>query len=311
MNQNMIDALPRLLKRLSDGEGLHVPTLSKELSVPKNTVQEQIKRYLQPITIAEIKHDFTTRRWTAKKNFLSETLLSESELVTIQVLEVSSSRHGNNFVQSTKKLLQRFKKRTSLKIFKKVRREKLNNKEQTYLTLIENAISDKLVLKCRYNNKNRIFYPIKLALLEGYWYLFLWDTKDNIMKTFYFKNITNIELEGSIFDNSYTKEVGKLSNAINAYYKPNQTIDVELQVHKDIAVYFKRLPLSKSQYFAPYADLDYERMYLTITNEMEIIPVIQQYLPHIRVLSPDSLREMVEENIKTYVKDTYIKIQIK
>ncbi len=82
MNTDIIDALPRLLKRLSDGEGLHIPTLSKELGIPKSTLQEQIKRYLLLIVIAEITHDFSTRNWTAKRNFLSETLLSESELVT-------------------------------------------------------------------------------------------------------------------------------------------------------------------------------------------------------------------------------------
>ncbi len=55
MNTKMIDALPRLLKKLSDGEGLHVPTLSKELTIPESTIQDQIKRYLQSIAIAEIR----------------------------------------------------------------------------------------------------------------------------------------------------------------------------------------------------------------------------------------------------------------
>lgn len=309
MNKEMIDFLPKLLIRLSDGEGLHIPTLSRDLSIPESTIQDQIKRYLQPIEIAEITHDFSTRNWTAKRNFLSETLLSANELVTIQILEVASNRYGDNFVHLSKRFLQRFKIRTSLKILKKVRREKLTREERIYVTLIENAISDKLTLKCTYKNKDRVFYPLKIALLEGYWYLFLWDAKDDIMKTFYFKDIQDLELEGSKFESSGTNIVSKLDGAINAFFKDKDTIDIELQVHKKVSIYFKRLPLSKSQRFAPCLDPEYEKMYITVTNEMEIIPIIQQYLPHIRVISPDPLREMIEDNIKTYVQETFIEIK--
>lgn len=308
MNRDMIDALPNLLKRLSSGEGLHIPTLSQQLDIPKSTVQDHIKRYLKPIAIAGIKYDFSTRNWTAKKNFLTETLLNENELVTIQILEVTSNRYGERFLQNTQKLLNRFKQRASLKILKKVRREKLTQSDKLHLALVENAISDKLVLQCRYKNKDRIFQPLRVALLEGYWYLFLWDIKDDIMKTFYFKDIENLELEGSKFDDMKMNIIGKLDNAINAYYKDNKIIDVELQVHSKISIYFKRLPLSKSQYFTTSEDPEYETMHLTITNEMEIVPIIQQYIPFVKVLSPDSLREIVENNIKTYIKETYISI---
>lgn len=304
----MIDSLPKLLIRLSNGEGLHIPTLSQELGIPESTIQDQIKRYLQPIEIAEITHDFSTRNWTAKRNFLSETLLNANELVTIQILEVASNRYGDNFVQLSKRFLQSFKIRTSLKILKKVRREKLTKEERNYVTLIDNAISDKLTLKCKYKNKDRVFYPLKIALLEGYWYLFLWDVKDDIMKTFYFKDIQSLELEGSKFKSSRSHIVSKLDGAINAFFKNKDTIDIELQVHKKVSIYFKRLPLSKSQSFGPCTDPDYEKMYISVTDEMEIIPIVQQYIPYIRVLSPDPLRQMIEDNIKTFAKDTFINL---
>jgi hypothetical protein len=33
---------------------------------------------------------------------------------------------------------------------------------------------------------------------------------------------------------------------------------------------------------------------------MEIIPTIQQYLPYIKVESPDTLHQRIEENIQNY-----------
>lgn len=300
MNNNIINALPSLLKRLSSGEGLHIPTLSEELNIPPKTIQDHIKKHLLPLSIANIKYDNSTRNWTARKNFLSETLLSAEEMVIISILESLSTRHGIDFKASTESLFRRFKKRASLRIFKKIKMEKLNPQEETALAIVKNAIDNQMTLLCDYNGKSRIINPLKVVLLEGYWYLFLWDKKDDVMKTFYFKGIQNIELEGSQYEYPKTDIIHRLDEAINAFFKDKDSFPVELQVHKKVSIYFKRLPLSKSQQFFPCLHNDYEKMTLNITDEMEIIPTIQRYLPYIKVLSPDSLIEKVEKNLNDY-----------
>lgn len=143
MNNNIINALPSLLKRLSLGEGLHIPTLSEELSIPQSTIQDHIKKHLVPLSIANIKYDNSTRNWTARKNFLSETLLSAEEIIIISILKSLSTRHGSNFKASTEMLFRRFKKRASLRIFKKIKMEKLNLEEETALAVVKNAIDNR------------------------------------------------------------------------------------------------------------------------------------------------------------------------
>ena len=299
-NKKIIDVLPKLLKRLSSGEGLNIPTLSKEFDIPEKTLQDNIKKYLLPLFIANVKYDKTTRNWTARKNFLSETLLSVEEIVTIAILESTSSRYGEDFVVSTESLFKRFRKRASLRIFKKIKMEKFNDEEEVSLAIVKNAIDDKMILLCDYHNKARKIYPLKIVQLEGYWYLFLWDTKDDVMKTFYFKEIENIELEGSQYEYPKTNTINRLDEAINAFFKDKDSFPIELQVHKKVSIYFRRLPLSKSQQFFPCLHKDYEKMTLNITDEMEIIPTIQRYLPYIKVLSPTSLSDTIEKNLKDY-----------
>jgi len=70
-------------------------------------------------------------------------------------------------------------------------------------------------------------------------------------------------------------------------------------VHKNISPYLKRKPLSPAQHMER-VDENYEKLTITITDEREIIPTIQQYLPYIKVLSPDSLHQKIEENIANY-----------
>jgi predicted DNA-binding transcriptional regulator YafY len=48
-------------------------------------------------------------------------------------------------------------------------------------------------------------------------------------------------------------------------------------------------------------DDDYDRLTITITDEREIIPTIQQYLPFIKVLSPETLSKTIEKNIQNYM----------
>lgn len=297
----MIELLPRLLKRLSDGSGVHIPTLHLETGIPEKTIQDNIKKYLQPLELAEINYDHSTRNWTAKKGFLSETLLSADEIVTIMLLEISSKKFGKRFELSTQRLFNRFKRRASLTIFKKTKMEKIEKDDEGKLAIIKTGISKKRVLHCRYKGKDRIVYPLKIVLLEGYWYLFLWDTANNEVRTYHLKTIEALELQDESFITPENKVIDHLDNAINAYFKDADIIPVKLVVHKKISVYFKRQPLSGSQVITPYPyDDNYDYMDIWVTDEMEIIPTIQQYLPYIKVESPDTLHKRIEENIKNY-----------
>lgn len=298
----MIDALPMLLKRLSDGDSLHIPTISLELEIPEKTIQDNIKKYLVTLgDIADIQYDHSTKKWTARKNFLSETLLSADELITMKLLEISGKKFGKRFELSTQRLFNRFKQRASLTIFKKTKMEKITKDDEGKLAIIKTGISQKKILHCRYKNKERIVYPLKIVLLEGFWYLFLWDTKNSEIRKYHLKTIEALKLQDEIFITPKNRVIDHLDNAINAYFKDGEILPINLLVHKKVSKYFVRQPLSSSQIITPY-DTDYDQMDIWVTDEMEIIPTIQQYLPYIKVLSPDSLHKRIEENINNYAQ---------
>ena len=301
MNHKMIDALPKLLKKISNGEVLHIPTLSDELDIPKKTLQDNIKKHLVPIEIAEIHFDKSVQAWTGKHGFLSETLLREYELVTMQLLETHSQKYGRQFILSTQRLFNRFKRRASLTIFKKSKIEQIGKDDEGKLAIIKTAILQKRVLHCKYNGTDRIVFPLKIVLLEGYWYLFLWDTDNNEVRKYHLKSIQALNLQSETYMTPENRVIDHLDNAINAYFKDADLIPVKLIVHKKVSKYFKRQPLSGTQSITEYPDDEnYEYLNIWITDEREIIPTIQQYLPNIKVESPDSLHDKIEENIRNY-----------
>lgn len=299
MNHKMIDALPWLLKRLSNGEALHIPTLSGELDIPEKTIQDNIKKHLVSIEIAEIRFDKSLQKWIAKRGFLSETLLSEYEIVTMRLLESQADRYGRQFLLSTQRLFSRFKRRASLTIFKNTKIEKIERDDEGKFAIIKTAISKKRVLHCKYKDKDRIVYPLKIVLLEGFWYLFLWDKANDEVRKYHLKSIEALELQDEVFMTPENRVIDHLGDAINAYFKDAELIPVRLLVYKKVSKYFERQPLSSSQTITSYNNY-YDQMDIWVTDEMEIIPTIQRYLPYIKVDSPDSLHKHIEENIKNY-----------
>ena len=301
INKDMIELLPTLLKKLANGEGLNIGELSEQYAIPKKTLQDNIKK-LQLLFPHDIKYSSSTHNWYSDKNFLAETLLTADEVVTMKLLEDYSSNVSEKFLRSTKRLFNRFKRRASLTIFKKTRMEKIDKDDEGKLAIIKNAITSKTVLKCRYNKKDRIVHPLKIVLLEGYWYLLVFDTNGETIKTFHLKSIEALELTNDFFEAPSIDIQKKLDGAINAYFKDKPTIDVELLVHEKVIRYFKRQPLSKYQQLFPDVNPKYTKLTIPVTDEMEIIPTIQQYLPYIKVLAPESLDKKIKENLKNYTE---------
>lgn len=50
-----------------------------------------------------------------------------------------------------------------------------------------------------------------------------------------------------------------------------------------------------------YLSQDGTLEFIIITNEIEIIPIVKYWLPHVRVLEPTWISEMIDVNLEVYV----------
>ena len=310
VNENAINALPRILKRLSNRESLNLEALSLEYETPKSTLRDNINKHIVANFSEYISFSKPTNSWVSNKNFLSETLLTAEEIITMSILENSVSQCGKEFEKNTKLLFNRFKRRASLQVFKKTNSEQITRKDDSKFALIKNAIKDKVILKCIYKNKERIIYPLKIVMFDGFWYVLIYQEGENIVKTFHLKSIIDIENTNKKFNLSLEDINIKLDSAINAYFKDKELKTVELFIHVKVVHYFERKPLSKNQQILDTEDEDYKLMQISITDYMEIIPTIQQYLPFIKVVSPNDLESKIVKNINLYEQsnlDNFIK----
>ena len=77
---------------------------------------------------------------------------------------------------------------------------------------------------------------------------------------------------------------------------------VQLFMDKEVSRYFLRKPLNQTQRVLKQYDDKSIDLEIVVTNLMEIIPTIQRYIPHVKVIEPLELKEAIKKNIDEFVK---------
>lgn len=301
---NRIKRLSALLTLLSKGYKLSTPALANRFGVSSKIIQTDFKDYLLHLFPDEkIYYDFSEKLYKATNNFLVKTLFSADELAVISILKAKSKDKysDDDLFEKVDALFHKFEDELSNKVYQKSSVEKIDEFKEEII-LIRNAIDTRNIIKCFYKEKYREVYPLKILNLEGYWYLIIYESKDEKIKTFHLNTIKEIEILKSnyLFDE---EKIESFDMAITAYYKPEEEpITVQLYIHKKVAAYFRRKPLSKMQRTLSEKEDGSLEVEIIISDYMEIIPTIQRYMPYVQVIEPDKLRDEVKRNIEKYLK---------
>jgi len=93
-----------------------------------------------------------------------------------------------------------------------------------------------------------------------------------------------------------------LENSINIWFKSDvEPFEVKIYADEVATKYFKRrvLPTQKIETLSQDGTMEFT---VTITDEMEIIPIVKYWLPHLRVLEPLWISEMIDEDLKKFIE---------
>lgn len=132
--------------------------------------------------------------------------------------------------------------------------------------------------------------------------MIVYEPKDDLVKTFHLNSVKNIEHTDDIY--TFNQDiVDSFDNAITAYFKPNnEPVRVELYIDKEVSRFFERKPLNKTQRplrVLPDKSLELE---VYVTDLMEIIPIIQRFIPYVVVVEPEELKIEIVKNLEVYSK---------
>jgi len=295
----ILTRLMTILARLNDGEALSVKELAEEFNVTTKTIQRDFNERLIGFPIYQDK-----KKWKLQDGFRLEKSTSLQEQLVLDIMQKMTESIGGKFATTSYKLLSKIKNDTFNPIYTKLNIEDISDRFSD-IQIIEKAIKEKVELECSYENEREGVFratiqPLKIVNYEGFWYLVA--LRDENVEKYYLKTLSNIKITSKTFETDEEIE-GILQNSINIWFKADtEPFEVKIYADKVATKYFRRRALPTQSIEA--LNQDGTMVFVVkITDEMEIIPIVKYWLPHLRIIEPTWIYEMIVEDLESYIKE--------
>jgi predicted DNA-binding transcriptional regulator YafY len=175
---------------------------------------------------------------------------------------------------------------------------------------LERCIRDKRYIDIDYySDKEHIFTRVrsyKIIYQNGSWYLATITTNDyevnggfKMLRLNFIRNIEYSKAPTNFHEDIQVKDFleNKFQSLFTSFDK--EFFTVRLKVDNRAARFFKVKKYLKSQRIIEETE-DYIIVELITNDDMEIIPLVQRWLPHVKVLEPKYIHEKILKNIAKY-----------
>ena len=292
---NRINQIYEMLK--NNTHGMTITELSKELDVSTKTIQRDLYDVLNEF--GAIKEG---RTWKINPKLTQDNLASNEKLI-LGILDEMAKGAGRVFYSKAHSLLSQVSQQLDHPIFASVNSEYLEEKSMLLFEELEKSIKEKVEITFDYEKYNFHVKPLKLAFFDGFWYLLALHLKKDkeTFKKYHLKTIKNIQILNKNFEIPQIVE-DRLRYANSVWFNLDEQFSVRLFLDKSIRKYFERKPLRGQTITGEDKDGSME-IEIKISNEMEIMPLIFWYIPHIKVLEPQWLADMVRNKVQGYLEE--------
>ena len=151
--------------------------------------------------------------------------------------------------------------------------------------------------------------PYKIIYQNGNWYLAVLTTQDyeinggfKLLRLNFIKNITLPKYEPYTFHENINVKYfleNRFQSLFTSYDR--EFFTVKVKVSSKVARHFKVKKYLKSQRIVEQTENNDLIIEYTINDEMEIIPIIQMWLPNLKVISPKWIDDKIIEHCKKYI----------
>ncbi|MCK3655400.1 transcriptional regulator [Pasteurellaceae bacterium Macca] len=283
--------LCEILSRLTQGERLDTSKIAEQYGASIRTIQRDIKERL-----AFLPWEENGPRYY-KVNRYKLGYLTQQDIERFALFASVSDL----FPQIDREFYQ--EKLTESVQIKGFQYEDIQLKKNEF-SLLKEAIDKKRFIHFQYTKSGQRegkFYtiaPYSLINKNGVWYLI--GTDNDKQKTFCFTQITMPRILDETFEpNQQLLAEIKESDSIS---HGNQLAEVVIKVSSFATPYFLRRNLLPNQQIIHKSEENELMISCKNVNELEIIPLVQYWIPHLTIISPNGLQDKMVENIKQYIE---------
>jgi predicted DNA-binding transcriptional regulator YafY len=300
----ILTRLTVILSRLNDGEFLSTKELAQEFNVSARTVQRDFNERL--ISFPIYQHN---NKWKMQDGFRLEKSTSVEDAVILDIMEKLIEGAGESFSIKATKLLNKIKNDSQNPIYARLDIEDIGYKIGE-IRLLEEAIRNKQEITCTYSfdtySKTVELKPLKIANYDGFWYLIALDARNDHLKKYYLKNITQIVMKDKYFERDQKLDT-LLENSMSIWFDEDvQPYRVMMEVSAGVSKYFRRKPISSTQRIESLHEDGSMLLSVDVTHDMEIIPFVKRWVPDIKITEPEYLHEAIQKDLQSYLTNKNI-----
>ena len=291
------DRLTDMLTRLNNGETLDINTLPDDYNISLRTAQRDISRLSAILTTSGSRY--------YKLDTNQHGHLSQNEIQRFCVFASIQDLFPENHRRFFQEKLQQ-----SITV-KGFQYENIKHKQQEFDELTQ-AIENHQIVTFDYSKANSQhtkpyrLEPYHLVNKNGIWYLI--GLEQGKEKTFCFNQIENLQKPSETFepDSDFVEKI-KTTDSIS---HGNQINEIVIQVDSQAAHYFQRRNLLPNQELIRKLDNGNLLLACKNVNEMEVIPIVQYWIPHLSIISPSELQEKMIGRLNEYLNKAVWKEKI-
>lgn len=277
--------LSQILIKFNNGDRVTIEDLAEEFGVSKRTIERDFVRFSYLPIIKENKEYYLEDLAIGKLNFddiknfaIFSGVKSLFPSLTKQFLaEILTDKINKAFLVSNSGF------------------EDIEKKQEIFYNLTS-AICDQKIINFFYNDKARVVKPYKLINTNGIWYLNATENED--IKTYTFSKIKSLKVtdEKFIQNINILKEIER--NEIN--FLSSITKEVHLQIDNSAKEYFLRKKVLSNMKIIDQTN-EYFIVSTNIAFDDEILNIVKQWIPYIRIVSPLELQNKLQDTLKNYL----------
>lgn len=285
--------LADILLRFNRGETLTLNGLAEEYGVHPRTIRRDIEERL---AIPGIEKNSTHNGYSLRPEYLGKFDAS-----SIDTFAKVAGVKGLFPVLDRKMLQSMFYPAPTRNVLVMGHRYIKNEQQTDNFSRLQQAINERRRVSFSYykraEQRSYSVEPYQLINHNGVWYLAAHHEQK--MKKFTLGKISALHCTFDLFERSPVL----LENLKNeeSVWSNEQKFEVVIKVSPEVAEYFQRRDLVAGQVIEKELADGGLIISINVSHKNEVLPVVQYWLPHLRIISPESLQQEMEVEIRSYL----------
>ncbi|MCF7521678.1 WYL domain-containing protein [Neisseria sp. ZJ106] len=284
--------LTEILCRLNKGERLDIQQLAEEFQTTPRTIQRDLNERLDFLAWNEQ----GPRHYSLDKAKLGHLYPQDIErfarFCSIQDLlpQIDRRFYQEHLTQSVQ--------------IKGFQYEDIKDKLHEF-QLINHAVEHRNPIEFHYrkagqeSGKYYTLEPYALLNRNGIWYVIGIDCAAGKQKTFCFTQMAGLNRQNTCFE--HNPELLQAIQDNDSIYHGNQVESVIIRISAKAAPYFQRRALLPNQQILEKLNDGGLLLKCENVNEMEIVPIVQYWLPDATIISPETFQQKMEQRLRNYL----------